>query len=91
MQQTISITISGKVQGVYYRQSTRAKALELGISGFVQNLAGGSVRIVATGTDEQLNQLLDWCRQGPPKAQVSNLEVQPQALEHFEGFHIRRF
>jgi acylphosphatase len=49
MLQTISITVIGLVQGVYYRQSTKEKALELGISGFVKNLPDGNVRILATG------------------------------------------
>ena len=60
MLQTISITISGLVQGVYYRQSTKEKALELGIAGIVKNLPDGNVFILATGTGEQLDQLVQW-------------------------------
>jgi acylphosphatase len=91
MQQTISITVSGQVQGVFYRQSACSKAMEFGITGFVQNLADGSVRIVASGTEEKLKELIAWCRQGPPKAQVSTVQVQPAPARDFEGFHIRRF
>ena len=49
------------MQGVYYRQSTKEKALELGISGIVKNLPNGNVQILATGTDDQLDQLVQWC------------------------------
>ncbi|HEY1202655.1 MAG TPA: acylphosphatase, partial [Niastella sp.] len=62
---TISITVSGLVQGVYYRQSTKEKALELGISGVVKNLPNGDVHILATGTNDQLGQLVEWCKVGP--------------------------
>ena len=68
--QTISIIVKGRVQGVFYRQSTREKARELGLTGYVQNMENGSVHIVATGEHEKLDQLIAWCRQGPPKAKV---------------------
>jgi len=67
MLQTIEINVSGRVQGVFYRQSTKEKAVELGIKGKVMNLDNGNVKIIATGTKEQLNKLIDWCKTGPPK------------------------
>src|SRR5690349_14995665 len=76
MEQTISITVSGMVQGVYYRQSTKEKALELGISGRVKNLPDGNVHILATGTAELLDQLVQWCKQGPPHAKVTGVQVE---------------
>ena len=54
MLQTISIVVKGKVQGVFYRQSTREKAKGLGIRGTVKNLENGNVEIIATGTPEQI-------------------------------------
>lgn len=90
MQQTISITIKGSVQGVFYRQSTKEKAKELGITGFVQNLPGRSVLIHATGTKEQLDALLAWCQVGPPRARVLSVEPAVLPLQSFDGFHIRR-
>jgi len=88
--QTISITVSGRVQGVFYRQSTREKARELGISGNVKNLADGTVYIIATGTRDQLDQLIEWCKKGPPKAVVSAVETKDLPFHEFSGFHIDR-
>ena len=62
MLQTISITVSGKVQGVFYRQSAKEIAKEIGITGEVKNVANGSVYILATGTKVQLDNLVAWCR-----------------------------
>ena len=88
MLQTISIVVSGKVQGVYYRQSTKEKALVIGVSGTVKNLKDGNVFIVATGTKEQLEQLSKWCKQGPPGANVVNVIVEDVPLMLFEKFSI---
>lgn len=90
MEQTISITVSGLVQGVYFRQSTREKALELGISGLVKNLPDGNVHILATGTADQLDQLVQWCKQGPPHAQVKAVDVEQKDPQVFMGFAIQR-
>jgi acylphosphatase len=90
MQQTISITVSGQVQGVYYRQSTKEKALELGVSGIVKNLPNGNVHILATGTQHQLNELVHWCKQGPPHAKVSGVDVESVESQVFMGFVIQR-
>jgi len=91
MLQTMEINVSGRVQGVFYRQSTKEKAVELGIKGKVMNLDNGNVKIIATGTKEQLNKLIDWCKTGPPKARVTNVDVQELSLQSFEDFSIVRF
>lgn len=90
MQQTISITVSGQVQGVYYRQGTKEKALELGVSGIVRNMPNGNVHIVATGTADQLNELVHWCKQGPPHAKVAGVDVESMESQVFMGFVIQR-
>lgn len=89
--QTISITVSGKVQGVFYRQSAKEKAMALGITGSVKNEKSGNVFIVATGTKEQLDALVAWCRQGPPKARVADVITMDIALQYFDEFSILRF
>ena len=89
--QTLLIIVSGKVQGVWYRQSTKEKALELGITGEVSNQSDGTVKIIATGTAEQLSQLTDWCRQGPPKANVTNLDVKELPQQSFKSFTVERY
>ncbi|TMI63494.1 MAG: acylphosphatase [Bacteroidetes bacterium] len=90
MLQTISVIVKGKVQGVYYRQSTREQARILQITGTVKNLEDGSVEIIATGTSEQLKQLTTWCRQGPSRAVVADLIITPLSLQSFNDFSIIR-
>ncbi len=90
MLQTLSIHVTGDVQGVFYRQSTREMAMAIGINGQVRNLPDGSVHILATGTKEQLDQLVNWCRVGPPKASVAGIETVAMPLEHFDRFRIER-
>jgi len=68
----IEILVRGRVQGVFYRDSTRRKAKDLGLVGAVRNLPDGSVRIVAEGPDAALEALLQWCKVGPPAAEVKN-------------------
>jgi acylphosphatase len=91
MYQTIAITVSGKVQGVYYRQYTKEKANELGLTGQVKNQRDGTVHIIATGTKEQLDKLIECCKKGPPRAEVAGVEISEMPLTHFEHFRIVRF
>jgi acylphosphatase len=91
MQRTISITITGKVQGVYYRQSAKEKALELGLTGQVNNQRDGNVHIIATGTQEQLASFTEWCKKGPPRAVVAGVEILELPLKLFDHFTILRF
>jgi len=91
MIQTIQIIVTGKVQGVFYRQGTKEKARELGVTGHVENLADGNVKIIATGTREQLDSLINWSKQGPPKAKVEKTEISDQSLQLFEKFTVIRY
>jgi len=90
MLKTFSIIVSGKVQGVYYRQSTQEKAQQLFIDGIVKNLPDGNVQIIATGTADQVDQLIVWCKQGPPHAVVTSVHVEELAPQQFTGFVIQR-
>ena len=90
MQKTISITVSGKVQGVFYRQTTKEKARELGVTGEVRNLPDGDVFIIATGTEEQLRLLTGWCKKGPPRAVVTGVEIAELPLQTFGLFTVVR-
>ena len=83
----------GKVQGVGFRMYTQSKAKELGVVGFVQNLADGTVKIIAAGEDAKVNALIDWAKTGSPPAEVENLqiEVMKYGAEEFDSFEIRRF
>lgn len=88
---TISIRVSGKVQGVFFRQSTREKAATIGIKGTVENRPGGDVLIIATGTTAQLDELVSWCRVGPPKAKVEGVQVEETSTKDFDSFSIIRY
>ena len=84
------INVKGKVQGVFYRSSTQAKAKELGLSGWVQNEEDGSVLIEAEGEEQKLQRLVEWCQQGPGAAVVNDVdykEVEPQGKNGFEVRH----
>ncbi|MBI4947884.1 MAG: acylphosphatase [Bacteroidetes bacterium] len=76
-----NITVSGKVQGVFYRQSTFDIAQQLGIKGLVQNETNGSVYIEAEGTVEQLKKFVEWCKKGPARAVVSDIKVLQAMLD----------
>lgn len=65
--------VSGRVQGVYYRASTRAKAQELGVVGFARNLPDGRVEVFACGRRDRLEALEAWLWDGPPAARVSDV------------------
>jgi acylphosphatase len=85
----IKITVHGLVQGVGFRYHTRRKALQLGLTGYVKNKSDGTVEIVADGTSELLQELIDWAQVGSPKAQVDRLEIQEQlAINDLEAFAI---
>lgn len=88
--QTVSIIVEGIVQGVYYRQSTKARAIEAGITGEVKNKTDGSVHIVATGSEIQLQELIEWCQTGPEMAIVTNVKVEKIPLQSFKDFTITR-
>lgn len=84
------IRVIGKVQGVFFRASTKAKADELSIKGFVRNEPGGSVYIEAEGEIGNINQFLDWCKEGPPRSRVDNLDVQEAKVTGYSNFDVLR-
>lgn len=85
------IFVSGRVQGVYYRQSTKERALALGLTGWTRNLDDGRVEIVAQGPQAQLDALARWCEQGPELARVQKVEVSVEAPSPtFDDFRIIR-
>jgi len=73
----ISIAITGRVQGVFFRASTQQVARELSLVGFVTNRADGSVYLEAGGHQKDLNKLISWCHHGPSSAQVNQVKATP--------------
>ncbi len=87
---TKEILITGKVQGVFFRKYACEAADAVGVTGFVKNLPDQSVYILATGTNEQLEEFINWCRQGSPRSKVENVEVKEMELKHFNLFQVER-
>lgn len=65
--------VTGRVQGVFFRASTREQAVRLGITGYAKNLADGSVEVVGCGSDDALAELDAWLQHGPPSARVDSV------------------
>jgi acylphosphatase len=78
--------VSGRVQGVFFRQSTRRRALELGLGGHAHNLPDGRVEVLACGPREALRALEDWLWLGPPHAEVAAVEVEYAAFRAQDEF-----
>ena len=85
----LHVFVSGRVQGVFFRDSTRRKALELGLAGWVRNLPDGRVEAVFEGPREAIEAAHAWCRNGPPLARVEDVEAAAGDDEGLRGFEIR--
>ena len=71
----VHIFVSGKVQGVYFRQNTSLKAQELGIVGWVRNLSDGRVESVMEGLEVNIDKMISWCKSGPKDALVTDVKI----------------
>lgn len=87
---TVRAVIKGKVQGVCYRMETARAAEDHKVNGWVMNRPDGTVEALFEGDADQVEKMLDWCRQGPPAASVTDVEVEekPYTGEH-SNFTIR--
>lgn len=90
MNRHYNIAITGKVQGVNYRYSAFKMAQALGIKGFVQNEADGSVYCEAEGEEEMLTRFIQWCHHGPENARVDYVSVNDGELKSFIEFKQNR-
>ena len=89
MNKKIHVVISGRVQGVWLRASTKDQALQLGIKGWVKNTSDGKVEAVFEGEENKLNEMLSWCKSGPQHAHVTNIKIKfIEPLEEFKEFNI---
>ena len=83
------LRIHGRVHGVFFRDSALKKANELKLAGFVRNDPDGAVYIEVEGEEESLGEFLAWCKDGPPMAKVSEVEIEEDSeLRGFKGFKI---
>ena len=82
------IRVEGRVQGVFFRASTKGEADKLGVSGWVRNESDGTVLIEVEGDEIQLKSLVEWCRVGPPMATVDQINVEEITMQGSQGFRI---
>lgn len=83
------VVVSGRVQGVYFRDTCRRVAERLGVGGGVRNRADGTVEVVAEGPSDAVDELVGWCRHGPPRARVDRLDITDEAPVGEHGFRVR--
>jgi acylphosphatase len=91
MQEKISIRCiaSGKVQGVWYRAATQDRARQLGVTGWARNLPDGRVEVIACGERANVLQLHVWMKQGPEKAEVTDVSYEEIAWQEHDRFGIK--
>ena len=83
----VHVLISGRVQGVFYRASTRDRAEQYGLTGWVRNTSDGTVEVVAEGEKEALERFYAWCPVGPSFSQVKKIEAKWEPYRgEFEEF-----
>jgi acylphosphatase len=85
---SVRFIVTGRVQSVFYRASTREQALRLGLAGHAKNRSDGSVEVVACGAVDALEALERWLRQGPPEARVETVSREDLPEQDLRGFHI---
>jgi acylphosphatase len=83
------VFISGRVQGVWFRESCREQATSLGITGWVRNLSDGRVEAVLEGPDGAIERMVAWCAEGPRHADVDSVEVATEPVIGESGFSVR--
>lgn len=81
--------VRGRVQGVWFRDTTRQRARELGVAGWVRNLEDGTVQVHAEGSAGAVDALVSFLWHGPPHARVHDVELEPAEFEGHEWFAIR--
>ena len=86
----IHIFVTGRVQGVFFRQSTRVIAIKNNVNGWVRNLDDGKVEIVAQGETNNVDNLADWCKTGPANSRVDEFELKEESItDEFENFEVK--
>ena len=87
--QRAHVKISGQVQGVFFRDSTRQKAEELGLQGWVKNVPDGGVEALFEGPADTVREMVRWCEEGPQQASVENVDTDfENASGDLEGFEV---
>lgn len=83
------VVVHGRVQGVFFRETARRRALAAGLSGWIRNVADGTVEAVFEGEPPAVERLVDFCREGPRGARVEWVDVAAEEPESLDGFDVR--
>jgi acylphosphatase len=89
MKKAAILTVSGRVQNVGFRYNTLKTAKKIEVCGIVKNLSDGSVYIEAEGEEENLDQFILWCHQGPNWARVDHVNIQNSQVQDYKDFSIK--
>ncbi|HEX5861280.1 MAG TPA: acylphosphatase [Nocardioides sp.] len=88
MTHAVDVTVTGRVQGVFFRAQTREQADRLGVTGWVRNDPDGSVSAHFEGDQHAVEAMVDWCREGPPRARVERVDVHESEPTGARGFDV---
>ncbi len=83
------VVVHGDVQGVFFRDGCRSEAAASGVNGWARNRSDGAVEAVFEGDDAAVESLCDWCKTGPPQAQVDRIDVTEEQPEGDTAFEVR--
>ncbi|MET1002244.1 MAG: acylphosphatase [Acidimicrobiia bacterium] len=84
----VRVVVTGRVQGVWFRESCREQARANGVAGFVRNRADGAVEAEFEGPDAAVARMVAWCREGPPRARVDRVAVEELDPGGTQGFRV---
>lgn len=82
MKSRVFVIIYGKVQGVWFRATTKEKADKLGIKGWVRNTLDGNVEAIFEGEEKKIKEIIEWCNHGPPLAKVDDIKIKKQPISN---------
>ncbi len=88
--ETVHVLISGKVQGVFFRQTAARMAERLNVKGWIKNTPDSKVEALVTGTPDDIKSFINWCKTGPEKADVTDVVVSKQPEIFFKKFEVIR-
>jgi acylphosphatase len=83
------VFVHGRVQGVWFRESTRIQAEAAGVAGWVRNCSDGTVEAVFEGSEHAVEAIIDWCGHGPPQARIDRVTRRREEPAGLTGFEVR--
>ena len=87
---SVHILVTGKVQGVFFRQATKVIAIKNHVTGWVKNLESGQVEILLEGEDQNVNSIVEWCHNGPANSRVDEIKIEQQKFSgQYSNFEVR--